>query len=264
MLQDILIFDLETTGVDVTKDRIIQLGYCIIEGAKPEGGHHLRYGGFLCNPEIPIPEEASNVHGITDADVQREPTFQQRLPEILNLFRGYDIAGFNVLKYDLPLIQHELQRAGYTDPFPFPNVQVIDVMKIYHRHCSRTLTDAVKYYLNTYPDNAHDAVDDAHMTAQVLLQQVIDHKLPYESEQLAAYSQEKPANYIDEDGKFVWIHGEACLGFGKHRETPLKDLVKTKDKSFLSWMLDKDFSEEAKAIAKNALSGVFPQKERAL
>lgn len=248
------IFDLETTGIDVNRDRIVSFA-CV---KMMPNGEFEKTGDMLFNPGIPIPPEASRVHGITDEMVAHQPQFYERAQEVYDLFIGCDLGGFNAEKFDLPLLRNEFARCGIMDFGE--KAHFVDVMTIYHKNEKRDLSSAVRLYLHKNHDGAHGAHEDALATAEILLKQIEAYALPQDAKGLDDYCHEKDPNFVDAEGKLVWKEGVAIFNFGsKVRGKSLQDVVETQC-DYLHWILGTNFSEEFKAIIRNALDGDFPSQ----
>ncbi|MDE6831962.1 MAG: 3'-5' exonuclease, partial [Muribaculaceae bacterium] len=180
--KSIIFFDLETTGTNITKDRIVEIS---IIKVKPNGEEE-EYT-YRINPEMPIPAEATAVHHITDDDVRHEPTFKQRAKELAKIFMGCDIAGFNSNRFDMPLLVEEFDRAGVD--FDYSKAHFIDVQTIFHKKEPRTLVAAYRYYCNKELEGAHSANADTRATLEVLKAQLDRYEdLPRDMEELAKFS----------------------------------------------------------------------------
>jgi len=248
----LVVFDLETTGTDRASDRILEFGAVILQPDGTRRTHALRI-----HPGRPIPPESTRVHHIRDEDVAGCPPFAAVAHELLALFEGADIGGYNVLDFDLPLLAAEFARCKLA--FPPPGAQVIDSKVIYFLRERRTLADAVRFYCGRELQDAHAALADAQASADVLLAQVAHYPdLPRTPEGLAAFCSTPPAGYVDRGRKFAWRNGVAVCDFGtKHRGRPLQDIVAT-DASFLNWILGADFPEHTKLVVREALAGRLP------
>lgn len=247
LTRPIAFFDLETTGTDVDKDRIVEIAVCKYE---PSG--QIKTVRRLVNPTIPIPAGASEVHGIKDEDVANEPTFKQLAKGLLALLEGCDIAGFNSNKFDIPLLFNEFSRAGlFWDYTQFLMIDVGNLFKIKH---PRTLSDAVRIYLGREMENAHSAEADIEATVDVFLAQLIKHEneegFPQTLEELALYTN-FDKKVIDLGGKFTYNkEGEIVLTIGEHKGKPAKDYI-----GFLQWMVGPkaNFSADTKAVAQQII-----------
>ena len=167
LTKPIVFFDLETTGIDVATDRIVEI--CLIR-LEPNGNRQSMT--LRINPERHIPEEASAVHGIYDADVRDCPTFREKAEEMKNIFEGCDLAGFNSNRFAIPLLAEEFIRSGVSIDLNSP--RRVDVQNIYHKLERRTLVAAYKFYCNKDLENAHSALADNEATCE-LLEAQLDH-----------------------------------------------------------------------------------------
>lgn len=247
----LVFFDLETTGVDPARDRIVEL--CILR-VEPDGSRQSRTRRI--NPGRPIPPEATAVHGITDDDVRDEPRFDQVARGLLELLDGADLAGFNIVRFDVPMLDAELQRCKLD--LDLASRRVVDSMAIFHKMEPRNLTAAVRLYLDRDHDGAHGAEADVLASAEVLEAQLARYdELPADIEALDAWSRGGPGA-VDLNGKFVWREGEVVVNFGKHQGTPLRQLV-DRSPDYLKWFLGKDFPSDAKKLVESALRGQFPE-----
>ncbi|MDP6944447.1 MAG: 3'-5' exonuclease [Myxococcota bacterium] len=251
LTRPLVVFDLETTGVNTRHDRIVEI--CIIK-IDLDGTREARTRRL--NPTIPIPEGATAIHGITDADVADEPTFRQVGRSLHALFVGCDILGYNVKKFDLPLLQAEFERMNID--FPDEGVHVVDPLVIFHQRERRDLEAAYAFYCDKTLQNAHSAEADAMATADVLLGQLERYEdLPGTIEALHAVCHPRDPDWIDPDGKLRWDGDVPVLSFGNHRGVPLGDLVRD-ERSYLEWILGADFPAPCRDIVRDALSGVLP------
>jgi len=249
--------DLETTGANVYEDRIVEIA---IVKLFPDGRRESWVS--RCNPQRPIPAAATRIHGISDDDVRDQPTFAQLAPQVVQLLRGADFSGFNVARFDLPLLFREFERAN--SKLPDETRYVADSQVIFHRMEPRDLAAAVRYYCGHEHQGAHGALADAEAALDVLLQQVDryatgERTLPDRLVDLDAISMRRDENFLDPDGKLVWGDDGAAIGFGKHRGTSLRKLRDTAPE-YLEWIVRKDFSDEVKAIVRNAMRGEFPTR----
>ena len=226
------VFDLETTGTRIGRDRIVQIG--IIRLA-PDGTRE-RYQ-TLVNPGIPIPAEATAVHGISDLDVAMAPRLEDVATEILGQLAGCDLAGFNVIRFDVPFLMEELFRVGHT--WDIDQVRIVDAQRIYHRMERRDLSAAVKFFLGRKHVGAHDALADVEATTDVLLAQLERYaELPHDIGGLGEFSGDRDRT-PDAAGKLRFNEkGEVCLGFGKYMNWPLEQIGRN-DPGYLQWLMTK-------------------------
>ena len=239
----LVFFDLETTGVDTKTDRIVELALIRLT---PNGDVLEKVRRF--NPEMPIPPGATAIHGITDADVADEATFGQRAKSLAQLLEGCDLAGFNILRFDLPMLDNEFHRAGV--PFSTEGRRLLDMQTIFHRREPRDLTAAAKFYLGREHPEAHTALGDIRTSAAVLSGQLERYPdLPRDVEGLHDYCAETHA-YLGPLGEwFRMVDGELHLRKGKHRGLSI-DEVAALDDGYLTWIrgLDDTRAEVAEVI----------------
>ena len=251
--------DLEATGVWPGHDRIVQMATASIF---PDGS--VSTWSSLVNPERPMPPAALAIHGITDAMVASAPTFAQLAERVWALLSGCDLTGYNVERFDRRLLAAEFQRAGVANPTA--GALVIDAYTIFVRQEPRSLDAALRFYgveEGQAHRQAHDASSDVEATVAVLAAQLRTYAdLPKTVAALHAWLHPSDPNRIDADGKLVWRDGVATVAFGAQAGTSLADLA-AGDRSFLEWVLRKDFSDEVKAIVKDALAGRFPVRSDA-
>lgn len=226
----IVFFDLETTGTDTLKDKIVQIGIVKIH---PNGKEEVY--DFLVNPGIPIPAEASEIHGITDDKVKDAPVFQAIANEVHTIIAGCDIAGFNSNRFDVPMLFNTMWNCGV--PWDLRGINLVDVYKMYIRNAPRTLEAAYAQYVGGEFD-AHDAVADVQATAAVWRALMTEHdEVPLTIEQQALYSNDDKRR-ADLEGKFYFDEdGTLKYNFSKHKDEPVKN-----HPGFLDWMITKDFS----------------------
>ena len=246
--------DLEATGVWPGHDRIVQIAAASIF---PDGS--VSTWSSLVNPEQPMPPAALAIHGITDAMVASAPTFAQLAQTVGALLSECDLTGYNVARFDRRLLAAEFRRAGVEDPTV--GAFVIDAYTIFVRQEPRSLDGALRFYgveAGQAHRQAHDASSDVEATVAVLAAQLNTYPdLPTTVAELHDWLYPIDPNRIDADGKLVWRDGVATVTFGAQAGTSLADLA-AGDRSFLEWVLRKDFSDEVKAIVRDALAGRFP------
>lgn len=237
-----MFFDLETTGVNILKDRIVEISLVkILPGKETEPIVKTR----RINPEMHIPEEATAVHHITDADVANEPTFRQVARSLADLMQGCDIAGFNSNRFDIPLLDEEFNRAGID--FDFHRARFVDVQTIFHKLEPRNLTAAYRFYCNKDLVGAHGATADTMATYEVFLAQ-LDHydELPGDIEQLSKFSSQN--DNVDLAGRIIRDDkGREVINFGKYKGQPVADVLR-KDPSYYDWIQKGDFASDTKKI----------------
>jgi len=236
----LIFFDLETTGTNITRDRIVELSFIKVY---PDG--HTESKTRRLNPEMPIPPGATAVHHITDEMVKDEPTFRQVSKALLEIFDGCDIAGYNSNKFDVPLLIEEFGRVGLN--FEVAGRQFIDVQNIFHKMEQRTLVAAYKFYCGKELDEAHSAEADTLATYEVLLAQLDRYpELKNEVDYLAEFSSRgKCADYA---GRIVFDEkGVEVFSFGKHKGRPVAEVFRT-EPSYYAWMMNGDFPLYTKKV----------------
>jgi len=247
----IAIFDIEATGINFRTDRIVELA---IVKLMPDGARETH--GFLVNPERPIPAEATAVHGFTDTDVKDCPTFVQIAPRIAELLDGCDLGGYNVIHYDIPMLQSEFERAAV--PFEVEGRRIIDAQKIFHKREPRDLTAALQFYCGATHTGAHGALSDVEATIRVLEGQMERYPdLPRDIDALSDFCDQRDPSWADRKGRFKWANGELVFNFGKKQGQTLRDITRF-EPSFLRWMIKGNFPPDTLAIVRNALDGKFP------
>ena len=248
----IVFFDLEATGLNPKADRIVEVAMVkrLLDGGREEFS-------ALVNPEIPIPQEASAVHRITDGMVAREKTFPELAPELVRFLDDCDLGGFGVLKYDIPLLEAELARSGFD--LRLKSRRVVDALSIYHRMEPRNLAAAYRLYCGRALPVAHRALPDAQASLDVFLAQLERYgELPQDMEGMSFFCREREGTRLDPEGRLVWRNGELYLNFGKHRMRTLRQ-VASQEPSYLNWLASSDSTpSELSAIYREALRGRFP------
>ena len=247
-------FDLETTGTSTDRDRIVEIGMVRVETDGTRRDYRT-----LVNPEMPIPPGASAVHGITDADVREAPVLAAVAREIIDMFEDADLAGFNSVNFDTPLLENELRRVGVD--FSLEGRRHLDAMRIFHRMEPRTLVAAYRKYCGKDLTEAHAALADVEATLDVLDAMVARYdELSGDVSELHKISNPNEGRWVDRSRKFEWDDdGSAVFAFGKHQGKPIAQIARQYP-DYLEWMLGKDFSDEVTGILREALQGKFPEK----
>lgn len=244
----LVFIDLETTGLSIAFDRIVELTVLKVH---PDGTEESR--GRRINPGIPIPIQASEVHGITDYDVRDEPSFSQFANSLTEFLGKCDLAGFNILRFDLPLLEAEFKRCRVE--FSREGRRIIDTQVIFHTQEPRNLTAAYKKYCGKDLDGAHSSEVDVRATAEILAAQLDFYPdLPQDLEGLDMYCNRKNPNWLDSDGKLINTENGIAFGFGQYKGKLLQDVCKA-DSGYLEWIANGDFSKEVKGAVYKALSG---------
>jgi DNA polymerase-3 subunit epsilon len=244
LTRPLAIFDLETTGTSPERDRIVEIS---VVKALPAGGVETKTRRV--NPGIPIPKAATAVHKISDADVAGEPHFRQLAKGLLEFLDGCDLCGFNIRRFDLPFLNAEFRRSGLE--FSVQGRAVVDAMEIFHAEEPRSLTGAVKFYLEKTHEGAHGAEADAVATARVL--DAMAARYPHLPSGVEALDKKmRFPNQMDVAGNFESVRGKPRFTFGKHEGKFLADVVRD-DPGYLSWVLNGGFLDDTKAIIRQAM-----------
>jgi DNA polymerase-3 subunit epsilon len=241
----IVFFDLETTGTDIGRDRIVQIAVLKL---LPDGGEEVKTR--LLNPGVPIPASATEVHHITNADVADKPKFADIAKGLAEFFRDADIAGF-----DIPILVEEFGRCSI--PFPEPDAKFVDVQVIYHRKEERTLAAAYKFYCSKTLEGAHDAEADVRATLEVFREQLEKYDdIGTTLEELHRYSNSD--TIVDYARKLMRNdRGEIVYAFGKNRGKRVLD-----DTGYAEWMLGGDFAESTKNVLRRILASTDSEPPR--
>ena len=236
----IIFFDLETTGTDISKDRIVEICYIKVY---PDG-REVEFSKRI-NPGMHIPETASAVHGIYDEDVKDCPLFKEVALGIAKEFEGCDVAGFNSNRFDLPLLAEEFLRAQVD--IDLSRLKAVDVQVLYHKREPRTLSAAHKFYCGTEFDNAHSALADTRATYNVLMAQ-LDHYADMENDIDVLAKESSFTNNVDFAGRFVYDeNGRELFNFGKYKGM-FVDEVLARDPGYYGWMMNGDISLNTKQV----------------
>lgn len=238
LTRPLVFFDLETTGTNITHDRIVEIS---IVKVMPDGTDTERTRRI--NPGMTIPAEATAVHHITDADVANEPSFKQIAKSLAEMFKDCDIAGFNSNRFDIPLLLEEFNRAGIN--LDLSRTRFIDVQTIFHKKEQRTLSAAYRFYCGKNLDDAHSASADTRATYEVLKAQLDRYDdLTNDVKSLSDYSSH--GNNVDFAGRLVYDdnHREV-INFGKYKGQLAEDVLR-KDSGYYGWIMQGDFPQNTK------------------
>lgn len=237
----IVFFDLETTGVNINTDRIVEICYLKVY---PNGNEESKT--MRINPEMHIPEAASAIHGIYDKDVENSPTFKEVAKEIAKDIEGCDLAGFNSNRFDIPVLAEEFLRAGVD--IDMMKRKFIDVQVIYHKLEQRTLSAAYKFYCKKNLEDAHTAEADTRATYEVLKAQLdmYPEELKNDMAFLADYSSHN--RNVDFAGRMVYDdNGVEVFNFGKYKGVSVTEVLQ-KDPGYFSWIMNGDFTLNTKNV----------------
>lgn len=247
----LVVFDLEATGLNKRMDRIISIAFLRYEPGKEPVAKN-----YLLNPTIPIPEESTKIHTITDEDVKDAPTFAEMAGVIESDFAGADLAGYNLLGFDIPLLCEEFARAGRA--FDLKGRRVLDAQRIFFHKEPRDLSAALLKYCGEEHESAHDAMGDVLATVRVLQGQFrMYDDLPADMDGLDEYCNPRDPSRVDRSGRLKWVNGAITLNFGKFQGRGLQDVIR-EEPGVINWLLRSDFPEDTKRIVRDALNGKYP------
>ncbi len=240
LTRPICFFDLETTGIDIGKDRIVEIS---ILKVFPNGNKESKT--WLVNPTIPIPYETTLVHGITNEKVANEPTFNELSSQVYHMIKDSDLAGFNSDRFDIPLLAEELLRAGVD--FDMKNKVSVDIQTIFHKKEERTLAAALKFYTGNSLENAHTAEADTNATYEILKAQLDRYPdLENDMKTLSEYTTRK--KIADFAGMIAFDKdNEEIFTFGKHKGAKVNKVLET-EPGYFSWIQNADFPLYTKKV----------------
>ena len=240
LTKPICFFDLETTGVNVASDRIVEISILKVFPNGNKESHTWRV-----NPTIPIPKGSSDIHHITDDMVANEPTFAELAPQVASLIKDSDLGGFNSNRFDIPLLAEELLRADID--FDLKKAQSVDVQTIFHKKEKRTLEAAYRFYCDKSLENAHSAEADTNATYEVLLSQLETYEdLENDVSWLAGFSAHR--QFADFAGYIGYTkEGVEVFNFGKHKGTLVEEVLE-KEPGYFGWLQNADFPLYTKKV----------------
>lgn len=255
--RDLCFFDIESTGLNVVRDRIVQIAIIkyLKNGGEPEELE------MMINPGIPISEEAMNVHGITPKMLTNKPSFHQVADQLLRFIGNADLAGYNSNRFDVPMLMEEFSRVGIE--FDMTRRRTIDVQRIFYKMEPRTLSAALKYYTGKRIENAHDALTDVRATIDVLKGQLEKYQnvdledadgniveAPVQNDMKTLHEFTTDDKMIDATMRLKYNHeGVIVFNFGKYQGQDAAKVL-TEDKQYYNWMLNKEFSSQVKQLIK--------------
>ncbi|SFU32947.1 DNA polymerase-3 subunit epsilon [Pustulibacterium marinum] len=244
----ICFFDLETTGTDITKDRIVEIS---ILKVFPNGNKESKT--WLVNPEMKIPDQVIAVHGISNEKVANEPTFKELAKQVYSMIKDCDLGGYNSDRFDIPLLAEEMLRAEVD--FDMKNTVAVDVQTIFHKMEQRTLSAAYKFYCGKSLEDAHSAAADTNATYEVLKSQLDRYdELENNIKSLSAFT--KRRNTADFAGFIAFNKdGEEVFTFGKHKGKKVDDILDT-EPGYFGWVMNADFP----LYTKKVLTGIKLRK----
>lgn len=237
----IIFFDIESTGLNVASDRIVEI--CAVK-IMPNGDQEIKTRRL--NPTIPISPEAQAVHGISNEDVKDCPTFKEIAKSLAKWMEGCDFAGYNSIKFDIPLLAEEFLRVGID--FDFRKRNLVDVQNIFHKMEQRTLSAAYKFYCQKDLENAHSAEADTLATYEILKSQLdrYPNDLQNDVKMLAEFSTR--SKLVDYAGRIVLNEkDQPIINFGKHKGKTVEEVL-LKEPSYYAWMMNGDFTLDTKKV----------------
>jgi DNA polymerase-3 subunit epsilon len=239
----IIFFDLETTGINIAADRIVEISYLKVDQNGNETSKTM-----LVNPGMPIPEKVTAIHGISDEDVKDAPTFNEIAKSLAREFEGCDLAGYNSVKFDIPLLAEEFLRSGVD--VDLKRKKFIDVQVIFMKMEPRTLSAAYKFFVNKELDNAHSAEADTRATYEVLQAQLDRYpNLENDMGKLAEFSAH--TRNVDFAGRIVLDENDVeVFNFGKYKGKPVREIL-DKDPGYYGWIMNGDFPLYTKKVLTN-------------
>ncbi len=263
LTRDLVFFDIESTGLNVIRDRIVQIAMIKF----PKDGGAPQELEMLINPGIPISEEAMEVHGITPDMLKDKPTFKEVAMQLFKFIGTADLAGYNSDRFDIPILMEEFYRYGYD--LEIEKRRTVDVQKIFYKMEPRTLKAAYKYYCGKDIENAHDALADVRATVEVLKGQLQKYKdVDYEDgdgfvtpapikNDIAALSDfTKDYRSVDVTNRLKYDpNGEIVFNFGKYTGQKVRDIISS-DHQYYDWIMNKDFSVQVKKVIKGIMDQI--------
>lgn len=253
----IAIFDLETTGLNITTDRIVEIAIIRVEADGSESEFLRRV-----NPGMPIPAEVSAIHGIFDEDIADAPSFEEIADEVVEFIGNSDLAGYNSNKFDIPVLAEELMRAGCD--FDVSSRRFVDVQNIFHKMEQRTLAAAYQFYCEKPMENAHNALYDARVTLDVFRAQLDRYdSLENNVDYLSSFSKAGNYNLLDFAGRLaINEHGEGMYNFGKHKGKTIREVMRI-EPGYYGWMIDADFPLYTKKCLRAEMDKIKAEREEA-
>ena len=253
IVKPLVVLDLETTGIWIDKDRIIEIALIRLTPDGQQETYTTRV-----NPCMPIPPVVSQLTHISDADVKDAPAFGTIAAKVAAFIGDADLGGFNIERFDLPLLIREMAEAGVK--FSCEGRTIYDAQKVYHLHERRDLFAAYAFYCGGEHTDAHSALADTQVTLAILEAQIKRYGEGREDiEALKEFNYKPNSDFFDGDRKFRWWNGELYMMFGKYAKKESLKAIMQKDPQYLQWILEKDFSDEVKTMVQEALNGRHPQ-----
>ncbi|MFO8235217.1 MAG: exonuclease domain-containing protein [Bacteroidales bacterium] len=251
LTKPLVFFDLETTGMDIAKDRIVEISLLKIY---PNGDSESKT--MKINPEMPVPPKTTEIHGISDEDVKDAPKFAEVAKNIQQFIEGCDLAGFNSNRFDLPLLAEEFIRVGID--YDLKKQRFVDVQVIFHKMEKRNLSAAYRFYCNKELKNAHSAEADTEATYEILKAQIEKYdELENDVQELAEFSSHN--KNVDFAGRIIYNHkGDEIFNFGKYKGKVVEEVLQ-KDPAYYGWIINNDFPLYTKRVLTNIKLRTFSQ-----
>ncbi|MGL4410871.1 MAG: exonuclease domain-containing protein [Bacteroidales bacterium] len=239
----LIFFDIEATGINITTDRIVEICYIKVF---PNGEHEIKTRRL--NPEMPIPAQATEIHGISDEDVKDSPTFKSIAKSLAQQLEGCDLAGYNSNRFDVPMLAEEFLRAGVD--IDLSKRKMIDVQTIFHKMEQRTLSAAYKFYCGKELVDAHSAEADTMATYEIMKAQLDRYpELVNDVAELAEFSRQ--TRNVDFAGRIIYNEDDVeVFNFGKFKGVPVSDVLKS-EPGYYGWMMQGDFALHTKKVLTN-------------
>jgi len=253
LTRPIAFFDLETTGVDSAKDRIVEIA---VVKLLPGGGRESWVRKI--NPGMPIPAESSAIHGIYDEDVKDAPSFKLVAHELKQFIHNCDLGGYNSNKFDVPVLAEEFLRSGI--PVDFKERKFVDVQQVFFKREARTLSAAYSFYCNKNLENAHSAEADVLATVAVLEAQ-LDKYEDLANDVTALHEYTGGDEFVDYARRMILKNGVPVFNFGKHKGVPVEDVFR-KEPQYYDWMMNADFALHTKQMISEILNKMYLNKNK--
>ncbi len=253
----IVFIDIEATGADATRDRIVEIALIRVHPDRTTAELVQRI-----NPGVRIPWEVTSLHGIANEHVAQSPSFREFAPTLIEFIQGCDIGGFGITRFDIPILVEEFRRCN--QEFLTHDRSLIDALTIYHQKERRDLTAAYQFYCQKPLIGAHGARADAQASMEVIFAQLEHYpELPRETVDLHLFCNKQDERFVDSAKKFAWRDGEAAFNFGKYKGELLKNMVRNQ-RDYIEWMVsDGKFAQDVIDICWKALKGEFPVNPKA-
>ena len=269
LTRDLVFFDVETTGLNVLRDRIVQIALIKYQKHKPQP-IELQ---LLINPEIPISEESVSIHGFTSQDLANKPTFLQVGEQLFDFIGDADLAGYNAARFDIPMLIEEFDRIGLV--FDMTGRRIIDVQRIFYKMEPRTLKAALKFYCQKDLLDAHDAMADTRATVEIFKGQLTHYEgktleneegktieAPIKKDIQALSDFTNDYNIIDATQRLKYDqNGIMVFNFGKYIGQPVAEVLAVKDKNYAHWILEKEFSAQVKQTIRQVVKDIEQKKK---